>query len=571
VLDLGATTIPVAFGDPSLSLVPMRGRTFVAIQDVLFYVEGDSLKTDPALQRGLSDLPRPRYMSLQLGAMGGHWPDAAWVQVNHFGERVYEAHFLRWNGSEWADARASQDGLAVAIVPLAGAWSMVVSTSPFGWVREHDPTRSLSLLHPRWPPGVAAQGRVDAAAALADGTVFTARGGHVERWSAEGTRAPFASPAPQGTAEAPVASQIVAFSPSSVFLLDVPNTERREGAPKPADARLLRFDGARWHDEPLPTPFPTKIFAGPQGALWLTHDGELFERASDGTWTALDVPAPLEEVWAAPEGDVWATGGVKLMHTRPLPAGVDLAAIVPPGEPTQYSDACDTLTALLDELPRTAPKAHDFRAQIDALAPTIGKLAGQLAFYEVTVAGKRMLAAHRQAAVDDEAVDWTLTRKVAAALVEGAAHRGAARARLVCADVASLAGARLLRAATVHPAAPKPKPEPPPRAAPASAACATPMVVLFSPGKAAPKDFDFPLTRKALAGHAELGGVRFFEVQRGGKRTIVATLPDRRRALDLITLVQQKLAGSAPALVCETPAAGSREIKVDLATGKVKP
>jgi hypothetical protein len=428
-------------------------------------------------------------------------------------------------------------------------------------------------LHPRWSPGVTDLGGVDAATALPDGSVITVASGHVERWAPDGTRAALPSPAPDPSSDARFVSQVVALSPTAIVVLDLPVDEKRDEKPGPKPVpRLRRFDGARWWEDPMPTPFPTRIFAGPRGALWLTYGDELFERApstTDGTWTAIDTPAAIDNVWVAPGGDVWATSGAKLLHTRPLPAGLDLAAIVPPSELTRYSDACRSLTALLDELPRTAPEGHDFRAQIDALAPTIGKLAGQLAFYDVTVAGKRMLAAHRPAAEDDEAIDWTLTRKVADALVEQARRRGATGARLVCADLASLPGARILREATVHPREPPQKPEPPaPRLLPG--ACPDPMVVLFSPARTAPKDFDFPLTRKALTGHKELAGVRFFEVQRKGKRTIVATLPDRKRALALSTLLREKLGGSAPALVCEKPVEVTREIKVDLATGDVR-
>jgi hypothetical protein len=155
VLDLKKTPIKVAIGTPELAIYSMRGRTFIAVQDVLFYVDGDALKTDGALRRGISDTPEPSSWGVggvHLGAMGGHWPDAAWAQVNDFGERSFAGHFLRWNGEEWVDAidAGYSVGVATRVLPLASGWSLVSTRDPWNQTPPGTPKERLSTLHPRW-------------------------------------------------------------------------------------------------------------------------------------------------------------------------------------------------------------------------------------------------------------------------------------------------------------------------------------------------------------------------------------------------------------------------------------
>ncbi len=239
--------------------------------------------------------------------------------------------------------------------------------------------------------------------------------------------------------------------------------------------------------------------------------------------------------------------------------------MVPPGEPVRWSPECPSMTALLDELPRTAPQDFDFHAQLDAVTPALGKLAPYFAFWDLRIAGKRRLAARLP---EYGGLDARQVQSAGDELVAQATKRGAPRPRLVCVELpAGVDGARLVRAGAP---VPPPPPEPPPAPEPAPrGGCSTPLVVLFAPGKGVPADFDFPLTRKALKGHVELGQVRFWDFRRQGKRVIAASTRSRKEAAALIALVRRQVAGSAPGLVCESAPAGAREIKVDLATGNV--
>jgi hypothetical protein len=461
VLDLEKTPIPTTYGESSVLLQPMRGRTFVTIGDVLFYVDGDALKSDPALQRGLSDLPRPGLEAVGLGAMGGHWPDAAWLEVSFRGARSFEASFRRWTGSSWDPGRVA-DGIVTQILPLADGWAVAVTRS--AWSGSGSPLPWLSMVHPRHALPMRYLGRADSVATLPDGTLFAASKGRVDRWGPDGKRAPMPVPVPANDEETPTSCSIVALSPKAVFVLETFD-EQRAGAtgwkptkdrPEPAP-ELRRFDGERWFVERPPTPLPSRIFAGPRGTLWVAHAEELYERASDGAWTQLEVPARIDGVWIASDDDVWATSGAnRLLHTRPLPGGLDLAQIVPPSAPTLWSPPCTSLTALLDELPRTSPSDVDLRPQVDRIARELGNPARGFAFYDVTVAGRRHIAARMPAPTDENGQQGEVDLTTGHALVDQAKRRGAADARLVCMDLPDgVKGARLVRPAA--PLAPPPR------------------------------------------------------------------------------------------------------------------
>ncbi len=245
VFDLKKTPIPVSYGEASIDLQPMAGRTFVTIQDVLFYIDGDTLRSDPALQRGLSEEPSHVYLAVSLGAMGGHWPDAAWAQVAFRGERFFSSTFLRWGGDQWVAAHTDGTGVATAVVPLAKAWSLVILRSPWSYIST--PGSPVALLHPRLGVPVRQLEPADSAATLPDGSLYTAVDGHVRLWGPDGSPRPLPSPSYGTTNRTPVTSELVALSPSAVYLLNVLNEDsgqnheparddRPEAAASPAPA-----------------------------------------------------------------------------------------------------------------------------------------------------------------------------------------------------------------------------------------------------------------------------------------------------------------------------------------------
>lgn len=83
--------------------------------------------------------------------------------------------------------------------------------------------------------------------------------------------------------------------------------------------------------------------------------------------------------------------------------------------------------------------------------------------------------------------------------------------------------------------------------------CELPFAMLYKLAKEAPKDYDFPATKEALASHPELKAARFSEVEAFGDRYLVAQFegPQARKQLgDLVELVRKEVKGSTPQLLC---------------------
>jgi hypothetical protein len=99
--------------------------------------------------------------------------------------------------------------------------------------------------------------------------------------------------------------------------------------------------------------------------------------------------------------------------------------------------------------------------------------------------------------------------------------------------------------------------------------CQTPFVLLYTLGRNAPADYDYPATRAALKGHRELAtDVSFIEFSREGRRYFGARVPDFEVGKKLAKLVKGKVAGSTPELVCHDPLV-QRTLSIDLATGEL--
>ncbi|MCC6524733.1 MAG: hypothetical protein IT373_18900 [Polyangiaceae bacterium] len=95
--------------------------------------------------------------------------------------------------------------------------------------------------------------------------------------------------------------------------------------------------------------------------------------------------------------------------------------------------------------------------------------------------------------------------------------------------------------------------------------------VLLDEAPAATADTkDYPRLRAALAGHPELAGMRFIVSLEKGQQFFGALVASYDKASELEKLVRKGVRGSAPNVLCAEPPA-VREIKVDLATGKVLP
>jgi len=387
--------------DAVLALRPVIGRTFVVVDDQILYVDGDTLKSDPALQRGLGDRTRySEHMGESIGALGGRFPEAAWLQITYRGERTQFVKRQRWEGTEWSDADLIEGGgFADAILPLAGPWALVDQGFYPGMPRTE---RFLTLLDGNLRAELTQTGLVGidprnfsvrAVTALPDGTLFAGLADQVMAWKPDGTVLPLA-PLPPGRSP----FLIAALSADQIFVLTEPLVDAKPPQAPPSEDRLFHYDGRSWVHEKPPTGAKAieKMYVGPRGSLWVTlaESAEVLVRAQDGTWSSFEAPGHLDAIWASPAGDVWAVAGPKLLHTKPLPKGFDLAKVLPPRVIEQYGRACLSVTVLVHEVPKTAPTKIKFDDTIRLLAPSLGDLAPRAAYYELTSAGKRFLAMH---------------------------------------------------------------------------------------------------------------------------------------------------------------------------------
>jgi hypothetical protein len=104
---------------------------------------------------------------------------------------------------------------------------------------------------------------------------------------------------------------------------------------------------------------------------------------------------------------------------------------------------------------------------------------------------------------------------------------------------------------------------------PATKDCETPFVLLYAFTKVTPTDYDFPLTRAALKGHTEFASTRFVVTREGDKRYFGAFVPSYVLGKKLVGLVEKKVNGSKPAMLCANPVV-ERELAIDLVTGNAK-
>lgn len=98
--------------------------------------------------------------------------------------------------------------------------------------------------------------------------------------------------------------------------------------------------------------------------------------------------------------------------------------------------------------------------------------------------------------------------------------------------------------------------------------CKSNVVVLYGFTKVTPDDYDFPLTRKALKGRTEFGKTRFVVTKDNGQKFFSALVPSFDEGKKLVALIENKVQGSKPQIVCAEPEI-VRELKLDLATGEV--
>jgi hypothetical protein len=110
-----------------------------------------------------------------------------------------------------------------------------------------------------------------------------------------------------------------------------------------------------------------------------------------------------------------------------------------------------------------------------------------------------------------------------------------------------------------------PAPDKPAALTPATAACETPFVLLYGiTGNVAP-DYDFPLTRTAMKGYAELAGTSVVVTE---DWQLGAFVPSVDVGEKLAAVIREKVKGQKPQVLCAQPRI-RYELPFDLATGEL--
>lgn len=100
--------------------------------------------------------------------------------------------------------------------------------------------------------------------------------------------------------------------------------------------------------------------------------------------------------------------------------------------------------------------------------------------------------------------------------------------------------------------------------------CDKVFVVLYTLSEDAPPEYDFPATRKALAGHSEFEGTRFVETDDGQRRYLGAFVKNVEMGNALSGVIRKSMPSARPQVLCGEPPHVRRTLNLDLATGKLK-
>ena len=99
-------------------------------------------------------------------------------------------------------------------------------------------------------------------------------------------------------------------------------------------------------------------------------------------------------------------------------------------------------------------------------------------------------------------------------------------------------------------------------------ACNDIFVLMYGMTKVTPKNYDYPLTRKALKGHTEFASAEFAETEDGGRHYFGAFVQELDLARKMASIVESKVPGSKPQVLCVKPRV-VRRLKIDMRTGDV--
>jgi hypothetical protein len=398
-LDEQSSTFP----DEEMMIFPTEGRTFITIDKQILYIDGDALKSIPAMQKGVLDRPRAALEKKiqafsQIGSLGGHFPNSVWLSTSDISNRVPDHNIYHWTETGWSlVAQTHNNGITQRFLPLTDPWVLMASNSRYSGGSES----FLSLIHPTSGQPIPGGGLVgmngqnlgfENYTLSPDRSLFAVSNGKVLGWDPQGKRLSIPTPTTEVHPTGMVAS-----ANNNLYLLAYFGKTLSSSQIPSAVKHLAHYDGTSWRSIPLPTSNVDKLLKGPDHSIWVSESngGRTWEFTAPATWKPRKVPGSIAEVWQAQSGDVWALsdGGRQLWHSHPAPAGFQLSQALPEGLMERYGYGCPVFTIVLQDVPKSTAVDYPFTKQLKEVKTGLGKWGAQFLVMDATWGSKRYLLA----------------------------------------------------------------------------------------------------------------------------------------------------------------------------------
>lgn len=367
-----------------LRFVTFDDAAFVWSYPIFAKLEGERLVRDDKWATGRFDDVLFDGFSFSVGALGAGTAHVAWIATDG---RVGWSELSRWNGARWDQAgRLSRTWGFVAVAPWSNG--RVLGLAHRGLAFDAAPSLELRLVGagagplPKLPTTLGecrdekgGAMTVEGFHATRSGHVFIAaracdRDEHFAIWYAPGAPTPTVVDLGQNPPGKPLddcfdddATRFVGTRGDDVMLATASRCE---------PGLLARFDGTTFKVIEYPGTRLGRLTRTPNGALYVVDGTTLRRRAPDGTWSEPRLPAdaaPIRDLFARGDDDVWITAGASLYHGQPPSGPVQELAwpeagkqIAPPTvrQPRAARPGCESLFVLLFSFSKVTPDDYDF-------------------------------------------------------------------------------------------------------------------------------------------------------------------------------------------------------------------
>jgi hypothetical protein len=306
-------------------LMPLSAKAFVSCGPELLVIDGDQLRSDEALSKGLPALDVGWTWSIE--DLAGNWPSAAWLGANRATAGAAQAEYYRWSGRRWSLMKKEvTEGTVAAVLPWTDSELLAVVHPPYESRAHFVALGTPAFTPPRFtPPGehgcttpveawavlgagdVMVAGGQPCEATIRDGALQVARNGiAAERFQAgtsQGRAMMLPEPADNPADALWQVTSLVAVSSSEVWL-----TARL----RKTLAYLARWDGTQFRLEPQPFGWSiAQLWSESPDVFWATDLKGNVWRGRPKSWRRVDwlppkwTKAHVAQVWVRGPGDLW--------------------------------------------------------------------------------------------------------------------------------------------------------------------------------------------------------------------------------------------------------------------------